>query len=39
MSSIDLLIKDLSKLDVSGYGYDFMLTWLKSDDEIRATPR
>ena len=37
MSSIDLLIKGLSKLDVSGYGYDFMLTWLKSDDEIRAT--
>ena len=39
MSSIDSLIKDLAKLDVSGYGYDFMLTWLKSDQEIRATLR
>jgi len=37
MPSVDSLIKDLAKLDVSAYGYDFMLTWLKSDDEIRAT--
>ncbi|MEY3151077.1 MAG: hypothetical protein RLY92_1304, partial [Chloroflexota bacterium] len=37
MPSVDSLIKDLAKLDVGAYGYDFMLTWLKSDDEIRAT--
>ena len=37
MSSIDNLINSLGKHDVSGYGHDFMLTWLKSGAEIRAT--
>ena len=37
MSSIDNLLNRLSKQDVSGYGHDFMLTWLKSGAEIRAT--
>jgi knotted carbamoyltransferase YgeW len=37
MSASDKLIKELAKFDVSNYGYDFLLTWLKSDDEILAT--
>ena len=30
-------LKAISQLDISGYGKDFLLTWDKSDDEIKAT--
>ncbi|NQV36881.1 MAG: knotted carbamoyltransferase YgeW [Candidatus Marinimicrobia bacterium] len=29
--------KQISKLDISGYGKDFLLTWEKSNDDIKAT--
>lgn len=37
MINIDKMIKDLAKRNTKKFGYDFLLTWLKSDDEIHAT--
>jgi knotted carbamoyltransferase YgeW len=37
MGIIDHLIKDVESLDHNMYAKDFLLTWQKSDDEIKAT--
>lgn len=37
MAEIEKLIKELAKLNIRNYGYDFLLTWQKTDAEILAT--
>ena len=34
---VNKLIKTIQKLDLTGYGQDFLLTWDKSGDELEAT--
>jgi len=35
--SLQETLNQIGKLDISGYGSDFLLTWEKTDDEIKAT--
>ncbi len=37
MTAIEKLVKELECLKTTKYGYDFLLTWMKSDDEILST--
>lgn len=37
MKNFNKLLKELEGLDINMFGKDFLLTWEKSDDEIRST--